>query len=64
MPLPSKDDLLKLDTSWRGAPFCRVEAKSLDTNELDFSWRGAPFYAAPSAGVTPVTYFKPIVIFI
>ena len=49
MALPDKTALLTLATSFRGAPFCRVEAKALYTTRLDVSFRGAPFVAASSS---------------
>lgn len=47
MPLPAKATLETLDLTWRGLPFCVVEAKGLNTGTLDTTWRGLPFYAAP-----------------
>lgn len=43
MALPDKSALVALDYAYRGAPFCRVEAKALDTTSLDYAYRGAPF---------------------
>lgn len=50
--LPSKTDLEPLDITWRGLPFCQVEARPLQTGTLDTTWRGLPFYAAPGGAVT------------
>jgi hypothetical protein len=46
MTLPSKTDLQTLDYTWRGLPFCWVEATPLNTQSLDITWRGLPFVAA------------------
>ena len=46
MALPTKTQLLELDTSWLGRPFVQVEAKARNTTELDVSWLGKPFVAA------------------
>jgi hypothetical protein len=46
MTLPSKTNLQTLDYTWRGLPFCWVEAIQLNTQSLDVTWRGLPFVAA------------------
>jgi hypothetical protein len=52
MSLPSKTDLQTLDITWRGLPFCWVEATSLNTQSLDITWRGLPFVAATAASTS------------
>ena len=47
MALPTRTEILELDVSWLGRPFCKVEAKALTTVELDVSWLGTPFVGAP-----------------
>lgn len=50
MALPTKADLQTLDYTWRGLPFCRVEAKAgINTQSLDVTWRGLPFVAASAS---------------
>ena len=58
MALPTKTQLLELDTSWLGRPFVQVEAKARNTTELDVSWLGKPFVGA--AGSTPPVSSYPI----
>lgn len=48
MALPTKALLLRLDVTYRGRPFCKVEAKPLSTTRLDVTYLGRPFLAAPS----------------
>lgn len=43
MALPTKTDLLRLDFTYLGQPFCDVEAKTLNTQRLDFTFLGQPF---------------------
>jgi hypothetical protein len=44
MALPTKTELLTLNYSWFGEPFCHVPAKSsIDLATLDYSWFGEPF---------------------
>jgi hypothetical protein len=51
MSLPSKTDLQTLDITWRGLPFCWIEATPLNTQSLDITWRGLPFVAAADTAV-------------
>lgn len=47
MAIPSKTDLVTLDYSYQGMPFCRVAAQAaFDTQNLDTSYLAQPFVAA------------------
>ncbi|MCK0507895.1 hypothetical protein [Aromatoleum anaerobium] len=52
MALPTRDDLLTLDTAHLGTPFVRIATGTLDTQTLDVAHGGTPFVgtaeAAPS----------------
>lgn len=48
MSIPKKTDLLTLDYSYLGEPFCNVAANcNTDSNGLDYSYLGEPFWSAP-----------------
>jgi hypothetical protein len=50
MALPTAAELLTLDFTYRGEPFCWVEAKALGTESLDYTYRGEPFVATGLGG--------------
>jgi hypothetical protein len=54
MALPTITELLTLDVTYKGSPFCEIAAKSgIDTSTLDITYLGMPFTGlAPSGGVT------------
>lgn len=53
-----QDDLIGLDYSYRGRPFCRGASSSLDLLGLDYSYRGRP-YSANAPNVAPVSAAGP-----
>ena len=45
MPLPTREELLKMDVSYNGEPFVQLSsAKTADLNTLDFSYKAEPFW--------------------
>lgn len=54
MSLPTRTDLLTLNYSFLGQPFCNIPAKlNMNTTTLNYSFLGQPFVTNPDPATGP-----------
>ena len=54
MSLPTRDNVLTLDYSGDGSPFCLIAAKSgIELDSLDYSGDGSPWWGLEVSGGEP-----------